>query len=290
MKVLLDGDVLVYRVAFATQKTRHMCWIGTEEDIEDRYRSDVPNLSVRGREEFNRQYETLNIADHEMVMFSSVVEPEPLDIAIATLSANIDYIALRTNASDMEVFLTGDTNFRLDIDPNYKVKRKRDKPVNYWGLRQHMIDNGAQVSEGYEADDAMGIAASNSSEEYCIATIDKDLDQIPGLHYNFVKDEFYVVSEEEAERYFWVQALSGDPGDDVQGCPGVGEATARKILKDAKTGKECWQRIVKEYERKKDHKKLSGKDPQCAAEETARLVYILRNPEQVKTWSIKAIS
>jgi 5'-3' exonuclease len=63
-----------------------------------------------------------------------------------------------------------------------------------------------------------------------ICTIDKDLDQIPGQHYNFVRKEKYNVSEDEGNRFFFYQLLVGDPTDGIKGVPGIGPKKATRLL------------------------------------------------------------
>jgi 5'-3' exonuclease len=85
----------------------------------------------------------------------------------------------------------------------------------------------------YEADDLIGIASDEyrrKGEEVVIVSIDKDLDCIPGVHYNSVRDEVYIVTPEQALRNFYYQVLLGDTTDNVPGVPGVGEKTATKLL------------------------------------------------------------
>lgn len=41
------------------------------------------------------------------------------------------------------------------------------------------------------------------------------------------------ITPEAANLWFITQTLTGDPTDNYPGCPGIGPATARKLLKDA---------------------------------------------------------
>src|SRR3990167_2379460 len=98
------------------------------------------------------------------------------------------------DATDWKIFLSGDDNFRYKVYPDYKANR-RDmvKPKHLELLREHLIlDWNATIVNGYEADDALGIGASNQS---IICSIDKDLLQVPGHHYNFVKREIKQITE-----------------------------------------------------------------------------------------------
>jgi hypothetical protein len=92
--------------------------------------------------------------------------------------------------------------------------------------KEYLIDNwGAEVIHGMEADDAMGLAASSDT---LIITLDKDLDMIPGSHYNWIKDWTYEVNEEEAFRHFCTQCIQGDRTDNI---PGLYQVTGNKATK-----------------------------------------------------------
>lgn len=68
-------------------------------------------------------------------------------------------------------------------------------------------------------------------EEPCIiCSVDKDLLQIPGKHYNFVKKEFCKVSEIEGLRNFYKQMLIGDPADNIFGVKGIGKVKAANLI------------------------------------------------------------
>jgi DNA polymerase-1 len=131
---------------------------------------------------------------------------------------------------------TDKSNYRFALahpDRPYKGNRVQPKPDHYETLRSHLEkEYCATVVYGQEADDALGIEAVKN--ESVIVTIDKDLDMIPGLHYNFVKDYLYHVSDEAAEWHFWYQVLVGDVTDNVPGCPKIGDAKALKLLSEAK--------------------------------------------------------
>jgi len=124
--------------------------------------------------------------------------------------------------------------FRHDIYPQYKGNRKgKRKPVCYKALvdrvRKHSISTPWR--HNLEADDLMGIYATNGKYDHpVIVTIDKDLDTVPGWHYNPDKDKLYQVSPEEAKRNHMFQTLVGDATDGYKGCPGVGPVKASKIL------------------------------------------------------------
>lgn len=127
-------------------------------------------------------------------------------------------------------FLSGDANFRKRKYPDYKANRTAEKPVWLATTKIHAVEFWkAKITDGYEADDAIGIHAGDGT---IICSIDKDLRQIPGLHYNFVKDELVTISEQEAHYNFWAQMLIGDTSDNVFGIRGIGPVKALSLLND----------------------------------------------------------
>ena len=124
--------------------------------------------------------------------------------------------------------------FRHDIYPDYKAHRKGAvKPELLGAAADYLMDHPrAVVRDGLEADDLMGILATNGRvKNPVIVTIDKDLRQIPGWHVNPDKEDFPTyVSEEEGHQLFLTQWLTGDSTDNIPGLPGVGPKKAEKFL------------------------------------------------------------
>lgn len=150
--------------------------------------------------------------------------------------------------SNTRIFLSGKQipHFRTSINPDYKANRKDlVKPQEVKELEWYLQDVlGAEVIDGYEADDALGW---NQSESTVICTIDKDLDMIPGMHYNFVKGLCYYVNQLTALKFFYKQMLIGDTSDYIFGIKGIGPVKAEKLLKDTKTEQEMFDIVYKLY-------------------------------------------
>ena len=197
MKALIDGDILVYRIGFAS-------------------------------------------------------ENEPEFIAIARCSEFIEDLILFNGFGEYQGYLTGKTNFRNEIAVTapYKGNRKSAKPKHYQLLRDYMESAWAfTMIEDQEADDAIGIAAYEMEVgEYCICSIDKDLDMLRGDHYNFVKDERYFITEEEGIKNFYKQLLMGDRVDNIIGIKGIGTVKAERLLKECKNENEMYLAILEAYE------------------------------------------
>lgn len=155
------------------------------------------------------------------------------------------------NSSDYQLFLTGKSNFRYDVFPEYKIARAKVlKPQHLETVRQHLMTEWkANMSEGCEADDMLGIEQTRYSElgmESMIVSIDKDLNTVPGWHYNPKHKKQYIVSPNDAIKFFYTQLLTGDSADGIKGAPGVGKVKAPGIIADCITGREHYE-AVKDY-------------------------------------------
>lgn len=152
---------------------------------------------------------------------------------------------------DYKVFLTGKGNYRntLATTAPYKGNRPKEKPEHLDTVRSHLRDrHPSVVSSGEEADDLIAIEATERGANCVICSIDKDLDQIPGKHYNFVKDIHYTVTPWKGLVFFYSQILTGDRVDNVIGIRGIGPAKAMKALAECKTELQLFQKCVEMYE------------------------------------------
>lgn len=161
---------------------------------------------------------------------------EPLSYCLSSVKSSVASIMDVFEPSERSrIFLQGGGNYRNTLATIQPYKGNRDsskRPTWYDEIREYLIEYcGAELITGMETDDACGIEQwKNKDRSTCIVSIDKDLDMIPGWHYNFVKQEMYYVTLAEANKKFWLQALTGDTTDNIRGIPKVGIKTAEKIL------------------------------------------------------------
>jgi 5'-3' exonuclease len=178
--------------------------------------------------------------------------------AIDKIDEIIEYILLDTmfepNQDMMEVFLTGRGNFRFDLVDNYKANRKGvERPIHLQAIRDHMVENwSAIVSVDEEADDMIGIRATQIGKHTVVASIDKDMLQIPCMHYNLWRKTWTQVNEWDGLFFFYEQILTGDKADNIIGLHGVGPVKARKVLEGATTEQELFDRCVAKYDGDRD--------------------------------------
>ena len=167
-----------------------------------------------------------------------------LDLAVAELKEDLE-------ADDFVMCLSDVENFRKVILPTYKASRKKTrKPLCFIELKEYVQDTyRSRLLPGLEADDVLGILMTGRRirGEKVIVTVDKDLDTIPGLHFNPWKDDQDVVdiTPEEADYNHLFQTLTGDATDGYTGIPGVGPKRAAQIL----DGAPSWQSVVAAYEK-----------------------------------------
>jgi|TARA_R110002074_G_scaffold132806_1_gene276352 DNA polymerase-1 len=155
-----------------------------------------------------------------------------------------------TGCKVMRVFLTGKKNYRTEILGTYKGNRKDTrKPMTLGALKGWLIDEyDAELTEPYEADDLIGIAATDDTETIIVSE-DKDFLCVPCRLYNPRHSDRGVVtvSLDMADRYFYSQVLTGDASDNYKGCPQVGPVKADKILDAAEA--DYWPAVVTAFEK-----------------------------------------
>ena len=174
-------------------------------------------------------------------------------VAIRTMAEMLEELVFIELSSNIHVgYLTGKDNYRHDIAKTkpYKGNRKdAPRPVHLHSLREYLITAwDFRVANGQEADDAIGIHATLTRDNSIIVSIDKDLDMIPGHHYNPVKKDHYYVNDKVALKNFYRQILTGDKVDNVQGLRGIGPKKADKILGDFDTDLAMYEAVLKAYD------------------------------------------
>lgn len=224
-KVLIDGDIIAYRAAFATQDL-------TERDAEEK----VDDLI-------------------EYILDQTIDLPFP-------------------SPEDYETYLTGKTNFRHDIAKSHPYKGNRsaaEKPEHLCAAREHMVNNwDAIVSVNEEADDLISKGAAETGYNCVVASVDKDMLQLPCWHFNFVKGEWTKVDEWSGIKFFYTQILMGDAADNIKGLHRVGPKTSEKMLAHCETEEDLWETCVKAY----------GGDTERVIE-NARLLWLRRYEDQL---------
>jgi len=250
LQPLVDGDILLYRCGFAA-----------DSQVKKQLKQQDPSLTDGDLAHLLEEMDYKNIALHNAKQV-------------------LVHVAELFDGSSMRVFLTGDGNFREQIATLLPYKGNRDpthKPKYYKEIKQYLIEVwGAEIVHGQEADDALGIAQyERNDESTVIVSVDKDLDMIPGHHYNFVRKEYYYISQQYADtRLFW-QMLVGDTTDNIPGINGIGDKRADKIVAQCKGDVDALRYVVKEK-----YRDQYGAFWEDAYNEVGNLLWIRREAEQ----------
>lgn len=175
------------------------------------------------------------LIDGDIVSYSCAVYNENYgwEAARSDIDSLMKRILETTGATDFECYLTGSNNFRYDVDSTYKANRKgKADPIYRQDANSYLVtEYGARVTDGIEADDALGIAATGNSDSI-ICSIDKDLLMIPGNHYNWRRNEFTIVNTLDGLRSFYRSFLIGDTSDNIVGVRGLGQVKSAKYIDD----------------------------------------------------------
>lgn len=243
--------------------------------------NDTPTLLIDGD---LLLYKATSLAETEIrwdednhVLYSNAVE------AYDMFMSQLDAIKTKLGSTQIRIAFTKGASFRSKLYEPYKAPRQGTrKPMCFARVRDRIESEFPCYSHpGLEADDVLGIWATNGNLENCIVVSeDKDLKTIPCNLYR--QNELTQITEEQADYNFMFQTLTGDVTDGYPGCPGIGPKTAEKLLGDTKDPAQVWLKVVAAYE----HAGLTEED----ALTQARMARILRasdwdaSTKEVKLW------
>lgn len=153
------------------------------------------------------------------------------------IASTLRKISTATGIHEMRIYLSGQDNYRYEVAKTKPYKGNRVGMIHPEFLnhcKEHLVQKyGAIRMHGYEADDGIATDMVENGAIHC--GVDKDILQIAGRHYMYVKEEWVEVSEEQAIITRYRQILMGDTSDNIPGLPGVGAKTAERVICDADT-------------------------------------------------------
>jgi 5'-3' exonuclease len=218
------------------------------------------------------------LIDHDLVVFrcAASAENDGLNIAIYRAEALLDELLTKTGADSYRAFLSGKSNFRKTIYPEYKANRTAPKPVHLEALREYALEkqNAELAPDTLEADDALGI---NQTDDTMIVSLDKDLLMVPGKHFSWeIKgkgwtkpDKFFTQDAIGGMRLFFEQCLKGDTADNIKGIEKIGNKRAAALLADCVTEQQMFDAVRNAY----------GNDDEFIM--NASVLWIMQNEEDV---------
>lgn len=196
-------------------------------------------------------------ADNLAFACAASAEEEDVEVACTRADSFIENILAETGATEYELWFSGDNNFRYNVYPEYKGNRKASyRPLWEKEVKQYITEKWeANWTDDIEADDMLGIRQLECTDTI-LAHLDKDLNQIKGLHYNWelrrlgevVREKrIYTVSNEEADYWFFYQLLVGDTTDNIKGVRGIGPKKAAGILHGCESNRERYEAVLGRY-------------------------------------------
>lgn len=269
--VLIDGDVLVYESSFGAQRNRYtVTYNGGERTFENAKDRDAWLKA----ENLKDSPELYTVTKHLDVLEESA--------ALAICKNKLAGLLEKLQADTYHVYLTGKGNFREQIATLAPYKGNRadvEKPVHFAACREWFENHqNSSVTHGQEADDAIGIEQTKRGGRAIIASIDKDLRQLHGPHYEWHKEAKFNINADASDRWFWLQMLMGDSADNIPGIKGIGPAKSDKMLADCATRYQRAARVGEAYA------KQYGETWRDWANEVGALLWIRRAEGQVWRW------
>lgn len=254
----IDTDIVVYQCAFSAQKTMYDVFSDGE----------VLN-TLSSKKECQEYIEQLEFEGTYNATYEKRLVVGTAEEAYEAVDTLIKYIKRQVNAKEYRLYLTDSaSNYRnaIAVTKPYKGNREElEKPVFYSEVKEYLQkEYGAYMVVGVEADDAVSVlGCAKGGRTTCVATIDKDLMGSPITLYNFGRDEWHQISEEEADKFFFIQCLTGDATDNIEGLKdvslefrqkhglpkrkGVGKVTAEKLLEGLTEASEMYSVVKAAY-------------------------------------------
>jgi len=210
--------------------------------------------------------------DADIVCFrvAAASENDPEEVALQRCNDLMYRILQAVDAQTYTAWLSGGDNVRKGIDPSYKANRKGKIDPRYREtVKAHLITEwSAKLTDGIEADDALAIEQSSLPPlTSTICSIDKDLLQIPGLHYNFVREEYATVSDVDGLRSFYRGLITGDVADNIFGCRGLGPVKSARLINHLESEEDMLEAVQSVYS---DNQRLL---------KNGVLMWLMREPE-----------
>lgn len=270
-ELLIDGDVLVYESSFGAQRNRYTITYADGERTFENAKDRDTWLKEVGLKDKPEEYTCTKHLD--------VLEE---GLALLICQNKLNALCEKLEADRFNIFLTGKGNYREEVATIKPYKGNRssvEKPVHFAVCREWFENHTASViSIGEEADDLLGIEQTKRKGEGILCSIDKDLMQIRGNHYNWNKDIKFRINADASDRWFWLQMLMGDTADNIPGIPKIGEVKAHKMIDGLTTRQDRCNIVVEQY------KKTYGESWSSALHEVGQLLWIRRDVGQA--WNL----
>lgn len=254
-KVLVDFDSAIYALASACDNAK---W---------EYRGkqwDSKAVAVKALHALKKNPEELERKTY----------PEPWEKVKYTVDRYIEDLLEKLNQPFDYYFLVAGSreSFRFDVAKikPYKGQRSSIKPYHFQAIKDYVVaEHNVKLVKGVEVDDVVGLLYNVGD---IIVSIDKDLKQLPGMHYNPNKDTFTTVTHVDGLRSFYSQLIEGDPSDNIMGVYGAGAGSVHiPRIRKMKKEEDMYNLLLTLFEER------VGGYKELFMLENARLLWLLRN-------------
>lgn len=260
---IIDADILAFRCSAANEsRSVRATHKTTGQEIVCPHRTALKE-QIRG------------VFDLSEFDIEDVQTPADITFAYKAMKTCIEAFKKSCNADKVELYISGEGNFRdsLPLPTKYKSNRTGIKPLQLQACRDWLINKkGAVVVNGREVDDMLAQRCYEGLKQgvkTIAVTIDGDQNGVAGFFYNWTKmDEPKLVSglgyielikdnkdfDGYGRKFFYAQWVYGDWNTDrfkpaeLSG-KNFGVVSMYNLLKDCNTDKECVQAVYDQYKR-----------------------------------------
>lgn len=184
-----------------------------------------------------------------------------VEAAVAMAADRIIGVIQATNTISCELYFTEGRNFRYDVYDMYKGNRKGTRyPAGLSDIKHALCElYPSEICEEYEADDKVVMLKRTEPDKYTLCAVDKDvLNAVGGKHWNYYASARYSIepkwqstTHKHAVQFPYIQCMSGDSGDNIPGCKGVGLKTGAKLIGEETDPVKMWEIVTKTFIKKK---------------------------------------
>lgn len=268
---VIDGDEIAFQIAAVCE----------ERKIKATNSTNSESATFKHRTEMKKFLAGLEIPE-DFFIVEDVQIAQELSSALHSVKVSLANIKKSCNADKVELYLSGEGNFRDNIPLPIRYKSNRDdtiKPVLLKQIRQYMVDHqGAKIVNLQEVDDVCATRMYDgfkTKQKIIGVTTDKDAmgnsgwlfnpdkmtipEKIEGLGSLWLDTKVNSKGKEESKvrgkgrKWGYAQWLMGDPTDcynPTEICKvRYGEKSAYKLLEPLQTDLECLQAVYDQYKK-----------------------------------------
>jgi len=184
----------------------------------------------------------IGLIDADLIAYRCSVSQDEWGNVAEKMKFLIQELTEQTKCESYKYYLSGSNNFRKQLYHEYKANRTAPKPTHLQSAREWLeVNYLAESVETLEADDLLGMY---QDDQTVIISLDKDLLQVIGKHYQWAieggpadkrwrkEEKWSDIDEFSALQILYTQILTGDSTDNIKGAKGIGKVKAVEMLEN----------------------------------------------------------